>query len=118
MKRTLTILGMLAIMATIITAVAVPARRDPFTVTQPNGDSLTIYLVGDERWHANYTEDHIMIVQDEKGWWRYAQYTGETYTDRGGIERKAVKATRRKAHNEAKRCACEKRWIKRHGITR
>lgn len=87
-------------------------------MVQPNGDTLRVELIGDEWWHAYYTEDGYMIQQDSKGWWRYSQYTGQTYQDRRGIERKATKASRRKVHNAERRCACERRWINRKAIKR
>ena len=97
---------------------AVPARRGIRNVAQPNGDSIRVELIGDEVWHAYYTEDGYMIQQGEDGWWRYAKYTGKTYTDRRGMERKAIAATRRKVQNEEDRSRCRKAWLKRHVPTR
>lgn len=93
---------------------AVPARKEPFQVVQPNGDTLTIRLIGDERWHAHLTEDGYLIAQDEKGYYCYAQW-GKSYTDKFGLERREVVITRRKAHDEGKRCSCEKRWLRKKG---
>lgn len=111
MKRTLILIA--AVVMTTM-AWAVPARREPFNVVQPNGDTLSVRLVGDERWHAHFTEDGYLIQQNEKGYYCYAKW-GETYTDKYGIERRKVVVTRKKAHNEGARCACEKRWLKKNG---
>lgn len=93
---------------------AVPARRGIHPMVQPNGDTLRVELIGDEVWHAYYTEDGYLVLQGEDGWWRYAKYSKETYTDRRGNERKKIVATRRKAQNEEQRSRCRKNWLKRH----
>lgn len=48
-------------------AMAVPALRTPFTVTQPNGTSLTLILQGDERYHWLTTESGMPVRLDENG---------------------------------------------------
>lgn len=116
MKRILTL--SIVHIALCTTLLAVPARRGIRNVNQPNGDTLRVELIGDEVWHAYYTEDGYQITQGEDGWWRYSQYTGKTYTDRRGNERRQTKAARRKVHNADQRCACERRWLKRKGIYR
>lgn len=82
----------------------VPAIRTPLEYIQPNGDTLTIRLHGDERHSYRTTIDGYLIAQDKKGYYCYAKY------DSTGIGR----ATRRKAHNANQRSACEQKYIARH----
>lgn len=93
---------------------AVPARRDPFAVEQPNGDTLIIRLIGDERWHATFTLDGYAIAQNEDGYFCYAKW--EEYVDAQGITRQRAIPTKKIAKNEDRRSRCEKRWIRRHKI--
>lgn len=75
----------------------VPARRDPFQVTQPNGDTLTVMLRGDEAWHCYYTMDGKMIKQAKNGWWYYARESKcLTYTDMRGHKRHKIVRTCKK----------------------
>lgn len=112
MKRILILCTLHLALCTI--AMAVPARRGIHSMVQPNGDTLRVELVGDEWWHAYYTEDGYLIQQGEDGWWRYAKYSDKTYTDRRGHERKQIVDTRRKAKNEDQRGRCQKNWLKRN----
>ncbi|MCQ2334283.1 MAG: hypothetical protein MJZ89_00425 [Paludibacteraceae bacterium] len=93
---------------------AVPARREPFQRVQPNGDTLTVRLIGDEHWHAMYTEDGYLVCEDEQGYLCYAKWAPipEEATD---YRRKAV-PTRKRAKDADKRTCCEKRWLVRKKI--
>ena len=85
------------------TAKAVPAKPTPMEFVQPDGDTLIIRLVGDERHHMRLTEDGILIVQNKKGFYCY-----------GYINRKGEQVAGRKvAHNAGKRTKCENRYIAR-----
>lgn len=81
---------------------AVPARRTPYTVTQPNGDTLTVRLVGDEAWHCHYLvsddkkKDGKMVIQANNGWWYYARKSCRTYTDMRGQKRNRIVRTCKK----------------------
>lgn len=112
MKRLLILSMVLMALSTMV--FAVPARRGIHPMVQPNGDTLRVELIGDEVWHAYYTEDGYLLTQTKDGWWRYAKFGKKTYTDRRGNERKQIVATRRKAQNEEQRCRCRKNWLKRH----
>lgn len=48
-----------------VTAMAVPARRGQRTVTQPDGTTLTVQVVGDENLHFTLTADNLLLAQDE-----------------------------------------------------
>lgn len=75
----------------------VPARRDPFAVVQPNGDTIMIRLVGDEAWHCHQTLDGKPIIQGKNGWWYYARECKcRTYTDMRGHKRHKLVKTCKK----------------------
>ena len=83
----------------------VPAYKGIIERVQPNGDTLQTYLIGDEHKHWMTTADGWLIKENEKGWLVYM------------TEKKdgSVQATCRKAHNEAQRSKCEKRWLEKKG---
>ena len=84
----------------------VPARQDLIYRVQPNGDTLRVYLRGDEWSHYTMTEDGWQVIENKKGWLKYAK------KNRKG---EAVMSCR-KAHNAEKRKKCENRWLERNGI--
>lgn len=55
----------LSVLSVIFTqgVMAVPARRVPFTVTQPDGKQLTLILIGDEHFHCLVTTDDMPVVE-------------------------------------------------------
>ena len=83
----------------------IPARKEPVERRQPNGESVTLLLQGDEWHHWSMTLDHYQILEDDKGYIRYAME-----------KRQKVVASKRLAHNETDRTRCEKRWLRRKGI--
>lgn len=93
---------------------AVPARRIPFDIAQPNGDSITVILHGDEHFHFHTTLDGLLIAKNKKGYYCYAVWK-ETTNENGKTVREAI-AKRKVAKNEADRSKCEKRWIVRRKI--
>ena len=102
MKKTITILALCAMCAG---AWAVPAYPGVIERVQPNGDTLHVYLRGDERMHWLTTEDGWLVQEDKKGWLKYVR------KDRKGAQRLSL----RKAHDAAKRSKCEKKWLVRKG---
>lgn len=60
-------------------ALAVPARRDPMTVTQPDGSKITIVNRGDERNHALFTTDGYAVMSDDNGFFYYARPEGNRF---------------------------------------
>lgn len=95
---------------------AVPARREIQAVSQPNGDTIHILLIGDERWHAHYTADGYLIKKDEKGWWCYAVWNDNENVNENETTRKVAVCTRKHVKDEANRSRCQKRWLQRHHI--
>ena len=53
---------------------AIPAQRSLVKITQPDGSSLSLMLVGDEYLHFNVTEDGYTVVKNGAGYYVYAQY--------------------------------------------
>ena len=84
----------------------VPATPHPLQYVQPDGDTLTMRLHGDERRHYRTTLDGYEVTQDNKGCYKYA------------MKRKTggVKLTCRQAHNQEKRTKCENKFLQRNGI--
>ena len=54
-----------------------PAYRGTTKVTQPDGSSVTIRLVGDEYLHYNTTDDGYLLVRRDDGAYVYAQLDAE-----------------------------------------
>ena len=52
---------------------AIPAFPKPITFTQPNGDTLTICIKGDERIHWNESLDGYTLLCNQNGYLTYAQ---------------------------------------------
>ena len=84
----------------------VPAAPYPIVKEQPNGETVTILLRGDERMHWMMTEDGWQLMENDKGWLKYAK------KNRKG----EVVCSRRKAHDASKRKKCEIKWINKYGI--
>ncbi|MBO7120240.1 MAG: M6 family metalloprotease domain-containing protein [Bacteroidaceae bacterium] len=103
MKRlTLTIMAMLYGIAIFY---ARPAYRGTTRVTQPDGSSVTIRLVGDEYLHYNTTEDGYSLVRRNDGAYVYAKKNEE-----GQLE-----PTELLAHDAGERSAAERDYIERTG---
>jgi hypothetical protein len=84
----------------------VPAYRGLIVRDLPNGYELRTYLRGDEHFHYAMTEDGWQIIENTKGWFKYAK------KNRKG----QVVSHWRKAHNVEDRSRCEKKWLEKHGI--
>lgn len=83
----------------VVGAMAAPADRTPVRVTQPDGTTLTLRLVGDEFFHYNTTADGYTIVAVD-GAWQYAMsHDGQ------------VVASGRLAHDSERRTADETQWL-------
>ena len=84
----------------------VPAYRGVIERAQPDGDTLHIYLRGDERYHYSMTLDGWQIIENEQGTLCYALLQKDG----------TVIASKKQAHDADKRKCCETRWLKRKGI--
>jgi len=56
------------------TLVAVPAYPYPITFTQPNGDTLTVRILGDERIHWHESLDGYTLLFNQEGFLTFAQF--------------------------------------------
>ncbi|MBQ7530888.1 MAG: hypothetical protein IJT12_04210 [Paludibacteraceae bacterium] len=91
----------------------VPAYPGVIERIQPNGDTLHVFLRGDEHWHFMMTVDGWEVKENDKGWICYCKLK----TRKIDGEKKLVAVpTCRKAHDAAKRSKCEQRWLNRRGI--
>ena len=82
------------------TALAIPAKRGTFTYTQPDGSTVVIQRVGDERRHATLDAEGNPMVMDENGFYvkaSIATRSGDTPSaltrTRLGVRRSAAPAT-------------------------
>ena len=76
-------------------AYAVPADPTPVRVTQPDGTTITLRLVGDEYYHFNTTDDGYTVL-NRGGRWEYAT-----------LSRNKLVSTGVQAHDAALRSASE-----------
>lgn len=83
----------------------VPAAPYPIDVVQPDGDTLTIRLRGDEWKHWATTVDGYAIAKNDAGYYCYT------------IEKRGAQTVgRRVARNPENRTKCDERYLKKHGI--
>ena len=60
-----------------VTCWAIPADKTPMTVTQSDGSTLTLRLVGDEFFHYNTTDDGYTVLCNRDGSYEYAIKQGD-----------------------------------------
>jgi len=65
------------VMFSIRVLFAVPAYPNPITFTQPNGDTLTVRIMGDERIHWHQSMDGYTLLFNNAGYLTYAQLDEE-----------------------------------------
>lgn len=105
MKKLLILLAVVAFtfttQAQTVQKRGVPATPYPIEVIQPNGDTLTIRLHGDEHYHFRTTLDNYAIMQNKKGYYCYAYYS----------HKGQLIVSSKKAHNEEKRTKKEIQFL-------
>lgn len=67
----------LLILIMALPSMAVPARRGPHRLVQPDGTSFIAILQGDEFTRIRKTEQGHAIIQDSDGWWCYASFDSQ-----------------------------------------
>ncbi len=67
-------------------ALAVPALRHVRTVTQPDGTTLRIMKVGDERRHFTITEDGLLLAREADGTYCYARANAAGVLESTGLQ--------------------------------
>ena len=93
-------LSIAIILASISTAIAVPAHKSAVRVQQPDGSYVTICLHGDEYLHFNTTDDGYSVVKDSRGYYVYA-----------ALENGQLVPTTQVAHETAARTTEEKAYL-------
>lgn len=91
----------------------VPAYPGVIERIQPNGDTLHVFLRGDEHWHFMMTVDGWEVKEKDNGKICYCKLKPRTIN---GEKKQVAVPTCRKAHDAAKRSKCEQRWLDKHGI--
>jgi len=91
----------------------VPARPGVIDRVQPDGDTVHVFLRGDEHWHFMMTVDGWQVKEDNNGKICYAVLKTRKID---GEKKQVAVSTRRQAHDAAKRRKCEQRWLNRRGI--
>lgn len=81
----------------------VPARPGVIKRVQPDGDTLQVFLRGDEWSSFMMTVDGWQVSENSKGKICYHK-------------QKTSIPTHRQAHDAAKRSKCEQRWLDKHGV--
>ena len=56
-----------------ISALSIPARIGTSTIQQPDGTFLNVRMFGNGNFHFVTTEDGMLLIQDEKGFYNYAK---------------------------------------------
>lgn len=92
----------------------VPAYPGVIARTQPDGDTLHVFLRGDEHWHFTMTVDGWQVAENKKGKLCYCKY--KLRKVEGGGRKPVAVVTNRTAHDAAKRSKCEQRWLEKNGI--
>ncbi|MBR1873229.1 MAG: M6 family metalloprotease domain-containing protein [Bacteroidales bacterium] len=81
--------------AAVVCAYAIPAKRGPITVTQPDGSTITILITGDEFSHKVTDLSGNVLTSDENGFYRRAVMRGPAPTAKQMKMRSQVKEMRR-----------------------
>ena len=76
---------LLLLLLTPLNVLAVPARRCPATLTQPDGSRFTATLKGDEYQNLLLTADGHAVVQDADGWYCYATFEADGSRHSSGV---------------------------------
>ena len=71
------LLTLAAGMLLALSASAIPARRVPVVVTQPDGTTVTVMLSGDESLHFYETADGVPVAKNASGAYCYATLQGQ-----------------------------------------
>ena len=87
----------------------VPAYRGVIPRIQPDGDTLHVFLRGDEWSHFSMTTDGYEVREDKDGRICYMQYVAGSDTK---------EATDRQAHDARKRTPEEQEWLEKNGVKR
>ena len=68
----ITLVSVIMLLGTAITAIAAPAYPYPIEVSQPDGTTLTIRLQGDEWFNYTTTDDGYIVVKNQQNFYVYS----------------------------------------------
>ena len=68
---------LLLLMLCSATLFAIPAKRTPTVVAQPDGTTFSIVGFGDERYNFAETLDGYVVIQGSDAYWYYATLSPE-----------------------------------------
>ena len=92
-------IGMLTLLLTLVTAAwAVPAKKCWRTMTQPDGTSVELMLLGDESFHYFITRDSIPVMEVNRAYY-YAQPKGFAMASTGVLAHEPALRTQVDAQN-------------------
>ena len=66
------------VMTGFVCSMAEPASDETFNLKQPDGSTVEVRLVGDERFHVFETADGYILQKDVLGYYAYADESGES----------------------------------------
>ncbi len=84
------LLSLLLLLSSATALYAIPAKRTPRIVSQPDGTQLTIMLCGDEHMHYLCTPDGTPVVKGKDGTYCYATLNGSEWKSSGRAARNAA----------------------------
>ena len=116
MKKYLFILLSLVVLSITVQAqkpAHVPAYPGQIARVQPDGDTIHVFLRGDEHMHFMMTLDGWQIRENDKG---KICYCKPRMVKKNGEKQIVPVVSKKQAHDAEKRTKCEKRWLERHGI--
>lgn len=116
MKKYVLILLSLVVLTLTVQAqkpARVPAYPGQIARVQPDGDTLLVFVRGDEHKHFMMTIDGWQVRENAK---EQICYCKRRVVKKDGKKEIIPVLTRKKAHNAEKRTKCEKRWLERYGI--
>ncbi|MBR3100422.1 MAG: M6 family metalloprotease domain-containing protein [Muribaculaceae bacterium] len=88
MKKIITLIMFCAV---AMCAMAIPALRQWQTVTQPDGTTLDLMMVGDENLHYYITRDQVPVVQTDESTYCYAALRNQQLASSGVLAHEATK---------------------------
>ena len=91
----------------------VPAYPGQIARVQPDGDTLHVFLRGDEHMHFMMTIDGWQIRENDNG---QICYCKQRKVKKDGQKQIIPVLTKKQAHDADKRTKCELRWLERFGL--
>lgn len=97
MKKTFLLL---TAMVVTLSAAALPARRDPRTITQADGSTITVYAHGDEHFHWFTNAQGEWIAEGENGMWHPVEALSDQAIQQRRLQSRKASRLQRRAVGE------------------